>query len=122
MSRINLIKGIEKQFWEEWLKLFAPTLIQQKKWKKEYRNLKIGDVVLVLDPAFSDHKNRFKLAKVTDASPGRDGLVRKVTICYKSFRVGEKVHEYQGAPDIHIQRPIQKLVLLTPIDPVVYDH
>jgi len=36
----------------------------------------------------------YHLALVKDVFPGEDGKVRKVTVQYKSYRTGEKVHEY----------------------------
>ena len=41
----------------------------------------------------------YRLALVKDVFPGEDGKVCEVTVQYKSYRTGERVHEYRGARD-----------------------
>ena len=74
------------------------------------------DIVLVLDPAISTFKDKYRLARVVAVHPGRDGRVRKVTLVYKHHRVGEKVFNYSGSPDTVIERSVQRLVLLVPVE------
>ena len=47
-----------------------------------------------------------------DVFPGEDGKVRKVTVQYKSYRTGDRVHEYRGARDIVVSRAVQRLTYL----------
>ena len=58
----------------------------------------------------------YRLALVQDVFPREDGKVRKVTVKYKSYRTGEKVHEYRGAKDTVVSRAVQRLALLVPVD------
>ena len=58
----------------------------------------------------------YHLALVQDVFPGEGGKVRKVTVKYKSYRTGEKVHEYRGAKDTVVSRAVQRLALLVPVD------
>ena len=58
----------------------------------------------------------YRLALVQDVFPGKDGKVRKVIVKYKSYRIGEKVHEYRGARDTVVSRAVQRLALLVPVD------
>lgn len=44
-------------------------------------------------------KGDYRLALVKDEFPGEDGKVRTVTVQYKSYRTGERVHEYRGTRD-----------------------
>ncbi len=84
------------------------TLLMQNKWKKESANL-----VLVMDGGQLG-KGQFKLARVVQVFPGKDGKVRKVQLAYKNYKVGEKVIEYRGAHDTFVERSVQRLVTLEP--------
>ena len=65
-------------FWACWLKYFATSLLPRNKWFRKRENVKIGDLVLELNP----HRNRlqWEMALIVDTYPGEDGLVRKVRI------------------------------------------
>ena len=113
-SRLTLVQQIVDQFWIQWTNLYAPTLIRQNKWLTQHRDLQVGDVVLVSDSGLK--RGEYHLGRVTQALPGTDGRVRRVKVAYKNYKVGEKVHRYSGAPDTEIERSVQKLALLVPID------
>ena len=115
-ARHTLVENIVQQFWEQWTQLYAPTLLKHTKWKDEYRNLQVGDVVLVMDNINTSFRGKYRLARVKETYPGDDGIVRKVKLALKNFKVGEKMHEYQGQPDSNIERSVQRLVLLVPVD------
>ena len=113
-SRIKLVNSIADEFWSKWTEQYAPSLIRQGKWKTISRNLKPGDIVSVADS--NALRGKYYIAQVQEVFPGRDGCVRKVSVRYKNFRVGEQVHEYKGSKDVVVYRSIQKLALLVPID------
>ena len=111
-DRLDLVDEIADRFWKQWTTLYAPTLATQPKWYKRTRNLQPGDVVAVADS--NSLRGRYHLARVMEVHPGRDGVVRRVTICYKSFKAGDKLHEYTGGRDVTISRSVQRLALLVP--------
>ena len=111
-DRLDLVDEIADRFWKQWTTLYAPTLATQPKWYKRTRNLQPGDVVAVADS--NSLRGRYYLARVMEVHPGRDGVVRRVTICYKSFKAGDKLHEYTGGRDVTISRSVQRLALLVP--------
>ena len=113
-TRLHLVKSITDQFWRHWLELFAPTLVYQQKWFKKQRDLKVNDVVLVLDT--NTLKGEYRLAIVVAIHPGKDGKVRTVTVSYKNFKIGEKVSEYKGQNYTSVKRSVQRLVLLVPVE------
>ena len=82
-------------FWKRWLREYIPTLQQRQKWIREKDNLKIGDVVLVLDN--NSPRGRWLLGRVIKTFPGRDGKVRVAEIKTKNST---------------LTRPISKLCLL----------
>ena len=113
-SRSNLISSIMEQFWKHWVESFAPSLLYRKKWHERQRDLRVGDVVLVLQDA--TFKEKFKLARVSEVYPGKDGSVRKVSVVYKNYKTGEKVNVYKGTDYTAVFRSCQKLVLLVPVE------
>ena len=113
-SRVTLVQGIVDQFWNHWTKLYAPTLIRQSKWLHGNRDIAIGDIVIVADPGVL--RGSYRLGRVTQVFPSADGHVRRARVAYKRFKVGEKLHEYKGATDIEVERSVQRLALIVPVD------
>ena len=113
-KRNDLITSITDQFWKHWLELLAPSLVYRHKWHEPERDLRVGDVVLVLDK--DSFRGMYKLALVDDVIPSRDGRVRRVKVCYKLPKPGEKILEYKGQPYTSVLRSCQRLVLLVPVD------
>ena len=102
-----------ENFWKRWTESYAPTLLVQCKWHTERRNLR-PDVVIVADK--NTLRGDYRLALVKEVFPGEDGKVRRVAIQYKSYRTGEKAHEYRGARDTVVLRAVQRLALLVPAE------
>ena len=66
------------QFWRRFVAEITPQFHCMNKWQRELPNLKIGDVVLVLE---KDDRARWPLARITAVTKtDRDGLVRRVQI------------------------------------------
>ena len=114
VTRYHLVQSVVEDFWKRWTELYAPALVVQRKWHTATRNLCPGDVVIVADK--NTLRGDYRLALVQDVFPGEDGKVRKVTVKYKSYRTGEKVHEYRGARDTVVSRAVQRLALVVPVD------
>ena len=113
-SRVTMVQNTVDLFWRSWTQHYAPTLVQQSKWLLETRGVKIGDVVLVSDSNVL--RGEYRLARVVATHPSKDGLVRRVTVAYKTYKAGEAVHQYRGAKDTTIERSIQNLSMLIPVE------
>lgn len=113
-TRFHLVNAVGEQFWKHWIELFAPNLLYQEKWHKARRNLQVDDVVLVADS--NAIRGEYRLARVTETHPGRDGSVRKVTITYKNFKTGKDVRSYSGAKNTTVTRSVQRLAILVPVE------
>ena len=61
----------------------------------------------------NNNRGVWKLAQVCDAQPGRDGLVRDVTIRYKRQITGSK---YEGSSDVQVRRLAHRLVAILPVE------
>ena len=103
-SRVRLVDSIGKNFWVKWCELYAPTLYHDRPQVKGARNFKPGDIVVVTDP--KSLKPEYFIAKVKETFPSCDGIIRKVSVAYKNFKVGEQSHEYSGAKDRVLLRSV----------------
>ena len=102
--RFDFVQRIVSAFWKRWSREVFPNLVIYPKWHTERRNVKKGDVVLMQDA--NCLRGKWKMAIVTSANPSGDGKVRHVTIKYKS---SENI-------EIQVERPVQRLILLVPVD------
>ena len=109
-----MIQELIDNLWNQWIKLCAPSLVIQKKWHTAHRNLRPGDVVLIVEK--DSLSSEYRIAMVDKAYPGEDGKVRKVDLSYKNYKVGEIVTEYSGAKNQVVSRSVQRLALIVPVD------
>nr|XP_054772241.1 uncharacterized protein LOC129280217 [Lytechinus pictus] len=65
-------------FWRRWLKEYLPQLQEREKWVSSHRNVKVGDLVLVVDQNLP--RNLWLLGRVLKTMPDREGLVRSAEI------------------------------------------
>jgi hypothetical protein len=56
----------------------VPQLIARQKWHAKRRDLRVGDLVLVADQNLP--RGQWPLGLIEAATPGRDGLVRTVSV------------------------------------------
>ena len=113
-NRYHLVQAVTEEFWKRWTELYAPTLLVQRKWHTSARNLRPDDVVIVADR--NTLRGEYRLGRVKEVYPSKDGKVRRVSVAYKNFSVGEDVREYKGAKDVTVTRAVQRLALLVPAD------
>jgi len=80
--RWKFIQYLANQFWKRWTKEYLPELQKRVKWENPEENIKIGDVVLLLE----ENTPRFlwPMAIVIEVKQGRDKLVRSVKVRTKS--------------------------------------
>lgn len=96
------VQFLANQFWDRWRKEYLSQLQKRQKWTTTKQNLQVGDVVLLED---SNHvRGEWRMARVTGTHPGKDGLVRHVTL-----RPGDRSNE---RPRVCVQRPVSKVKLL----------
>lgn len=82
-------------FWQRWLREYLPDLQNRREPHGRGPQLKIGDVVLLIDNTLP--RNMWPLGRVTKTYPGKDGVVRVADI---RTRGGE------------LRRPVKKMILL----------
>ena len=77
-KRWELVKRISQHFWKRWSTEYISNLQSRSKWKNKMPNLQIGDLVLIKKESTSPLK--WPLGRVIEVHPGKDELVRVVTI------------------------------------------
>ncbi len=87
-------------FWKRWTREYIPLLQTRQKWHDIKRNFKIGDVVLVVEQTMP--RGCWPLGRITEVTPGRDGLVRSLKV--KTMKS-------------ELVRPIDKICLLEAAEP-----
>lgn len=65
-------------FWRRWVREYLPLLQERQKWHEERRNLKVGDVVLVVDS--NAPRNSWPMGVVIETIPDRKGFVRQLKV------------------------------------------
>jgi len=73
---------MSQHFWKRWLREYLPALTERRKWTNNARNVREGDLVLVVDE--NSPRGCWPLARVLRVLPGDDGRVRAAEVRTKS--------------------------------------
>lgn len=90
--RWRRVQELTRQVWRRWMREYLPHIGSRQKWFYPTENLKVGDVVMVIDPNAA--RREWKVGRVQSTFPGSDNLVRVVDV-----RIGDKV----------LRRPITRI-------------
>ena len=74
----RFVNWLADQFWLRWTKEYLPTLQIRQKWLQAARNLRVGDVVLVIDDV--GKRGSWPKARVEEVFPGKDGYIRSARV------------------------------------------
>lgn len=94
-ERYRYQQRLQNHFWSRWLQEYLPGLTVRQKWFKDEKPLKEKDVVLISEDNIP--RGKWRIGKVAETFPGKDGRIRTV-----------RVQTKKGM----INRPVQKLHLL----------
>ena len=122
-SRWELCKALVQEFWEAWSTGYLKSLQKRKKWHHPLPNIKVGDLVMLLDE--TPLKTHWRIGKVKKTFPGDDGLVRTAevaveTVVYPSYH--EKGKRLLDPKDLTsrssiLKRPVTKIAPLMAVSP-----
>lgn len=96
LRRWRFVQFLMQNFWQRWHNEYLPQLQTRGKWTSGSEPLKVNDVVIVKEDNTPPMK--WKLARIVQVHPGKDGKTRVVT-----------VHMANG---LETQRPVAKLCRL----------
>ena len=105
--RVQTIKEMEELWWNLWMQQVFPALVPYRRWSHTYRNVRIGDIVLV-KYASKVTKGDFRLARVIHVHPDKHGAVRTITVAMRPRDSREKI---MGQPPYLAPKPLQELQL-----------
>ena len=76
--RWRQVQYMADQFWRRWSKEYLPLLQQRQKWHYPRRKVAVSYNVLMEDD--TSPRNCWRMARVVEAVPDRDGRVRRVKL------------------------------------------
>lgn len=76
--RWRKVQQLHQHFWRQWQRGYLNALQSRNKWREPQNNLAIGDVVLIKEDR--QPPQQWLLGRVNAVHPGKDGLVRNVTL------------------------------------------
>ncbi|XP_045541390.1 uncharacterized protein LOC123722864 [Papilio machaon] len=85
LRRWQLTQRMIQAFWKRWSQEYLTMFFQRHKWAKRIRDPKVGDIVLVKEDNLPPAK--WLYGRVIEVHPGKDNLVRVVTLQCKDSRV-----------------------------------
>ena len=109
-TRLNYIKSVHDEWWRRWIQDVLPTLIPCRKWKDKKRNLRVGDVVMMVYKG--NLVDDYRLAMVTQVFPDERDIVRTVEVSYGKRSRRESPEVYRSKPLVREKIGVQRLSLL----------
>lgn len=111
-KRWRRVQFLADEFWRRWRKDYLQSLQPRQKWQTKRRNLQVDDVASVKNE--NEPRNCWKTARVEEAHPDEDGLVRKVHVKIADSNLDKKGRRLGPATSLY--RPVHNLVLLLPCE------
>ena len=117
-DRISFVEELERSWWYQYKVQYFSSLVPTQKWCHPKRNICVGDVVLI------EYKNKsfpgtYRLGRVNSVEVDpTDNLVRTCTVTYKLIKstATNPKDIYKGIVTKEIRVPVQRLVLICPIE------
>ncbi|XP_066600953.1 uncharacterized protein [Prorops nasuta] len=78
LSRYQMLTKIQQCFRKRWVKEYLHHLQERNKWRGPAQNFAVGQQVIVQDDRYPSSK--WPIGRIMETHPGKDGLVRVVTI------------------------------------------
>lgn len=78
LNRWKLTEQLVQRIWARWSADYLHTLQQRRKWQTAEDNIRVGDLVLVLED--NQPPSKWAVGRIVEAHPGSDGRVRVVSI------------------------------------------
>jgi len=107
-KRWRCVQRLADEFWLLWRRQYITLLQTRRVWQRPQTNVQVGDIVVLHDQTL--HRSEWRMARVIEAKPSADGLVRRVKVF-----LGSKSPDNRKRPSEDtrtLERPIHKLTLL----------
>ncbi|KAL7872550.1 hypothetical protein SRHO_G00075330 [Serrasalmus rhombeus] len=107
-KRWRHVQYLAEQFWSRWRKEYLATIATRQRWHSTRRNVQPGDIVMLRDDNLPRYE--WRLGRVSETTPDKDGLVRRVRVQLGDRHLGKKGERLSKLSVV--ERPVQKLILL----------
>ena len=118
LIRLEYVQSVVQEWWDQFKVQNFTSLIPTQRWQKERRNICVGDIVLVQYTSKS-FPGTYRLARVKQVEVDEvDGLVHTCTVVYSllaELRPKDRA-EYKGITKKELRVPVQRLVLILPVE------
>lgn len=117
LTRLSYVMELEKLWWNQHKTQDFASLIPTRKWTEAKRNMSPADIVLIQYNSVSK-SGTYRLGRVILVEVDTDGLVRTCIVKYSLLQnlSGKEKLKYKGISWKMIRVPIQRLVLLVPVE------
>jgi hypothetical protein len=117
LKRLEYVQETVATWWNQWKVTHFSSLVPTTRWKEARRNMRVGDVVLIKYTSKSK-AGSYRLGIVKEIEVDEDDLVRTAVVTYSLVRNLSKEERlsYKGFTKKEIRVPIQRLVLILPIE------
>lgn len=88
--RWRQVQYISDIFWQRWRKEYLPTLQPRQRLNERERDVSVGDIIHIMEEA---PRNHWAVGRVVEIFPGKDGLVRSVSVQTKSSTLVRPIHK-----------------------------
>ena len=115
LARLEYVAEIESLFWNQFKVQDFHSLVPTKKWRVKKRNVRQGDVVLIMYTGKSKSAE-YKLGRIVSVEVDPDQLVRTCLVRYSLVQNMPKKERasYAGVTIKYIRVAIQRLVIILP--------
>ena len=90
-KRWRHVQYLADMFWKRWVKEYLTNLQVRQIWLGTHENLKVGDLVLVMDEL--THRSQWPLGLIEQTFPGEDGQVRKIQVKFRNTSLLRPAHK-----------------------------
>ena len=113
-ERVAMVERKVQKWWNVYSQDVFPLLVPFRKWKDSAAALDFGAIVLVqYKQKFA--RDRWRLGRVLQLLPGRDGLVRSVEVGLRDMRRGVREPALQARAGLRVVTlPVQRLAVVLP--------
>ena len=113
LERLQYREEVETVWWNQFSIQVLPTLVPFTKWKEQYPNREVGDIVLIHYPGLK--KSEYRLAKVSKVMPDTKGNVRTMEVLMRPRdKRTDKSIRYTHKDLEPMTVPVQRTALLMP--------
>ncbi|GBP95660.1 hypothetical protein EVAR_67866_1 [Eumeta japonica] len=106
-TRWQMLQKLNQCFWRTWQRDYLHTLQQKTKWLKPTPNIKLNDVVIIVEPNLP--ASQWILAIVEELHPGKDNVVRVDQFLEKITQEGSVIPNRKNLDD-PIVKILEKLI------------